>query len=152
MAPHKSTDLKLVAVRHYLQTQKVLTCKVFECSVRSLMRWVKRYKNGDALTRQNREPKAYKVTKDHVVFIIGMVVKNPEITAAEVTTDFKTKFLAVALSRVHIGRIMRDNNYTLKRTRVRHEPQKRFGKDVNIEDMLKKFYEEETQSRRHHLH
>jgi len=143
MAPHKSTDLKLVAVRHYLQTQnQVNTCKVFECSVRSLMRWVKRYKNGDALTRQNRPPKAYKTTKEHVAFIIGMVKKNPEVTAAEVTTAFKTTFPAVALSRVHIGRIMQDNNYTLKRTRLRHEPQERFGKNVNIEDMLKKFYEE----------
>lgn len=71
-----------------------------------------------------------------------MVKKNPEITAAEVTTAFKTKFPAVPLSRVHIGRVMLDNNYNLKRTRVRHEPQKRFGKEVNIQDMLKKFYDE----------
>ena len=143
MPSHKSTDLKIVAVRHYLKTQnQVQTCKLFECSERSLMRWVQRYKNSDSLDRQNREPKAYKVTKQHVVFIIGMVAKNPEITTAEVWTAFKAKFPQTSLSRVHIGRIMRDNNYTLKRTRVRHEPQKRFGKDVNIKDMLKKFYED----------
>lgn len=106
------------------------------------MRWVERYKNGESLDRQNREPTAYRVTKEHVVFIIGMVAKNHEITAAEVWTAFKAKFPKTSLSRVHIGRIMRDNNYTLKRTRVRHEPQKRFGKDVNIKDMLKKFYED----------
>jgi transposase-like protein len=47
MPKHKCNDLKLVAVRHYLQIHnQVETCKVFECSPRSLMRWVKRYKQG----------------------------------------------------------------------------------------------------------
>lgn len=143
MPSHKSSDLKLVAVRHFLKTQnQVQTAKLFECSERSLMRWFERYKKGEALDRHNREPKAYKVTKEHVAFIIGLVTKNPEITVAEVWTAFKVKFPKTTLSRVHIGRIMRNNNYTLKRTRVRHEPQKRFGKDVNIKDMLKKFYED----------
>lgn len=33
MVKHKSVDLKLVAVRHYLETQNQLqTCRVFECS------------------------------------------------------------------------------------------------------------------------
>lgn len=143
MVKHKSVDLKLVAVRHYLETQNQLqTCRIFECSARSLMRWVKRYNNASSLVRQNRKHVAYKVTKEHVAFITGLVKKNPEITASEVLTAFKTNFPTILLSRVHIGRIMRDNNYTLKRTRVRHEPQKRFGKDVNIKDMLKKFYED----------
>lgn len=106
------------------------------------MRWDDRYENGNGLDRQDREPRAYTVTKEHVAFIIGMVVRNPEITAAEVWTAFNAKFPKISLSRVHIGRIMKDNNYTLKRTRVRHEPQKRFGKDVNIKDMLKMFYED----------
>lgn len=141
MSKHRSNDLKLVAVRHYLQIQnQVETCKVFECSPRSLMRWVKRYKQGQEMARQNRESVAYKVTNEHVEFIIGLVKKNPEITAAEVLTAFEKKFPDITLSRVHIGRIMRDSNYTLKRTRVRHEPKSRFGKDVDIKDLLKKFY------------
>ena len=143
MPKHKSNDLKIVAVRHYLQIQnQVETCKVFECSPRSLMRWVDRYRQGLELDRKNREPKAYKVTNEHVAFVIGLVKKNPEITAAEVLTAFNKKFPDVSISRVHIGRIMRDSNYTLKRTRVRHEPKTRFGKDVDIKDTLKKFYTE----------
>jgi len=31
---------------------------------------------------------------------------------------------------------------TLKITRIRHEPVKRFGKDININSKIKEFYEE----------
>jgi len=104
---HKSVDLKLVAIRHYLETQNQLqTCRVFECSARSLMRWVKRYNDASSLERQNRKPVAYTVTKEHVAFITGLVKKNPEITASEVLTTFKTKFPTILLSRVHIGPII----------------------------------------------
>lgn len=143
MPNHKSTDLKLVAVKHYLKSRnQVETCKIFDCSERSLMRWVNRYNTGQSLERQNREPKAYKISKEHVTYIIKLIMKNPEITTAEAWSSLMFKFPNTTISRVHVGRIMRDNNYTLKRTRLRHEPQKRFGKDVNIRDMLKKFYQD----------
>ena len=48
----------------------------------------------------------------------------------------------VKLSRYHINRIIDDNNISLKQTRVRHVPDKRFGKDINIDDKLKEFYDE----------
>ena len=35
-----------------------------------------------------------------------------------------------------------DNNITLKMTRIRHEPIKRFGKDIDINNNLKDFYDE----------
>lgn len=39
---HKSNDYKKCAVEHYLTSGKTQeeTCKIFKCSVRSLMRWV----------------------------------------------------------------------------------------------------------------
>jgi hypothetical protein len=40
------------------------------------------------------------------------------------------------------NRILTDNNITLKITKIRHEPNKRFGKDININDKLKEFYKE----------
>ena len=40
------------------------------------------------------------------------------------------------ITRRHIGNIVRDNNITLKLTRFRHEPTKRFGKDININKIL----------------
>ena len=43
---------------------------------------------------------------------------------------------------MHIHRIIKDNNITLKLTRLRHEPIKRFGKDVDINKKIKEFYDE----------
>ena len=47
MPTHKSSDYKLSAVKYYLSHSKnqVQTCKIFGCSERSLMRWVKKYKS-----------------------------------------------------------------------------------------------------------
>ena len=41
-----------------------------------------------------------------------------------------------------MGRVIKDNNITLKITRVRHEPIKRFGKEIDINQKIKEFYEE----------
>jgi len=46
------------------------------------------------------------------------------------------------LNKSHIHRIINDNNITLKLTRIRHKPVKRFGKDIDINNNLKEFYEE----------
>ena len=44
-------------------------CEIFNCSARSLMRWVSKYQNDDgSIERYNRTPVAYKVTKEHVKF------------------------------------------------------------------------------------
>ena len=43
---------------------------------------------------------------------------------------------------MHVHRIVKDNNITLKITCIRHEPVKRFGKDININSKIKEFYEE----------
>ena len=40
----------------------------------------------------------------------------------ELLTKLKTKYPDLTLSRVHLGRIVRDNNITLKQTRLRHVP------------------------------
>jgi hypothetical protein len=54
----------------------------------------------------------------------------------------KNKYPDVSLNKSHINRIVKDNNITLKITRIRHEPVKRFGKDININSKIKEFYEE----------
>ena len=53
----------------------------------------------------------------------------------------KNKYPNVDLNKSHINRIVKDNNITLKITRIRHEPVKRFGKDIDINTNIKKFYE-----------
>lgn len=74
------------------------------------------------------------------------IKKNRMITMEELKTKLKQLF-DIKLSRYHINRIVDDNNISLKQTRVRHVPDKRFGKDININDKLKEFYDEVNKHR-----
>ena len=143
MPEHKSEDYKQSAIDYYLvsDVSQVETCKIFKCSPRSLMRWLEKYENAGSLERDNRKPVAYKVTKEHVKFLLNEIKKNRMTTMKELKDKLKQQF-DVKLSRYHINRIIDDNNISLKQTRVRHVPDKRFGKDINIDDKLKEFYDE----------
>jgi transposase-like protein len=71
MPTHKSNDYKLTTVQHYLvedNTQEQV-CKIFQCSPRSLMRWVKQYQKDGTVDNHYREPVAYKVKKEYVRFL-----------------------------------------------------------------------------------
>ena len=140
---HKSEDYKKSAVEYYLVGDKsqLEVCEIFKCSARSLLRWVEKYENQGEIKRQNRKPVAYKVRKEHVKFLLDEITKNKTITMSELMIKLKEKF-NVSLCRFHINRIINDNNITLKITRIRHEPVKRFGKDININKKLDEFYDE----------
>lgn len=142
MPKHKSEDYKINAVKYYLvadKTQKSI-CKIFKSSPRSLMRWIKKYKKDGKIQRQNRKPIAYKITKQHVKFILKTIKKDKMITTKDLLIKLKEKFPNLKLSRFHLSRIIRDNNITLKQRRWRHEPIKRYGKPVDIKKQLKEFY------------
>ena len=142
MPLHKSEDYKLSAVEYYLvsdSTQEEV-CEIFKCSVRSLLRWTEKYLDYGDIKRKNREPVAYKIKKEHVKFISNEIKKNKTITLNDLLLKLKNKFIEFTISKVHLWRIIKDNNITLKLRRLRHEPEKRFGKDININDKLKEFY------------
>ena len=140
---HKSEDFKLSAVEYYLVGDKsqLEVCRIFKCSPRSLMRWVEKYENEGDIKRNNRKPVAYKVSKEHVKFIINEIKNNRTITMNELKNKIKDIF-NIKLSRFHINRVVNEQNITLKMTRIRHEPNKRFGKEININQKLKEFYNE----------
>ena len=142
--PHKSEDLKISAVEYYLDTNKTQeeVCNIFKCSVRSLMRWVERYENEDSIKRHNRKPISYKVKKEYVKFALDEMKKNNTITIEVLLSKLKDKFKDLELTRRHLADIIKDNNVSLKLTHIRHEPNKRFGKDININEKLKEFYKE----------
>jgi len=143
--PHqKSSDYKETAVQYYLvedKTQEEI-CKIFKCSRRSLMRWVEKYKTDGKITGYERTPKAYKVHKEHVDFLLQEIKKNKTITIEDLLYLLKNKYPNLNLNKSHISRIIHDNNITLKMTRIRHEPVKRFGKDIDINKSIKEFYDE----------
>ena len=144
MPNQKSSDYKETAVNYYLVEDKRQeeVCKIFNCSRRSLMRWVKKYKNDGKITGYERIPKAYKVHKEHVDFLLQEIKKNKTITIEDLLYLLENKFPDLHLNKSHIHRIINDNNITLKLTRIRHEPVKRFGKDIDINNNLKDFYDE----------
>jgi transposase len=144
MIKHKSEDYKLSAVKYFLENKdtKENTCKIFKCSIRSLFRWIKRYEEEKEIKRHNREPISYMVKKEHIKFILEELKNNKTITIEDLLTKLKTKFKTLTLSKTHLHRIIKENYISLKLTKIRHEPIKRFGKDININEKIKDFYEE----------
>lgn len=106
------------------------------------MRWVERYKNEGNVNIHYRKPVAYKVKKEYVKLLVDEINKNKTITLHELHQKLKDKYKNANLSTTQIFRVINDNNITLKLTRIRHEPVKRFGKDININSKIKEFYDE----------
>ena len=144
MTTRKSNDYKITAVNYYLVEDKTQeeVCKIFKCNPRSLMRWVERYKKDGNVDIHYRKPIAYKVKKEYVNFLLQELKNNKTITLQELLQKLKDKYKGVDLTTTQIFRVIKDNNITLKITRIRHEPVKRFGKDIDINANIKKFYEE----------
>ena len=88
MPTHKSNDYKLTAVQYYLVEDKTQedVCNIFKCSRRSLMRWVDKYKKDGEITGYERIPKAYKVHKEHVKFLLDEIKTNKTVTMEELKT------------------------------------------------------------------
>jgi transposase len=143
MPSHKSNDYKLTAVQYYLVEDKTQedVCKIFKCSPRSLMRWVERYKKDGNVNIHYRKQIAYKVKKEYVKLLLDEIKKNKTITLQELLQKLKEKYKDIDLTTTQIFRVIQDNNITLKITRIRHEPIKRFGKDIDINSKIKEFYE-----------
>lgn len=144
MTKHKSEDYKISAVQYYLEHNKsqINTCKIFKCTPRSLIRWVNRYIIEKSVKRHNRKPISYKIRKIHVKFLIKEIIKNKTITMEDLLIKLKENFKDIELTRRHIQNIIKDNYITLKLTHIRHTPIKRFGKNININEKIKEFYNE----------
>lgn len=147
--PHKSEDFKISAVNYYLDSNKTQeeVCDIFKCSVRSLMRWAERYENEDSIKRYNREPISCKVKKEYVKFALDEMKKNKTITIEVLLSKLKDKFKDLELTRRHLADIIKINSYktrTLGFSLENLKPtlNKRFGKDININEKLKEFYKE----------
>jgi hypothetical protein len=105
------------------------------------MRWVERYKKDGNVDIRYRKPVAYKVKKEYVKFLVDEINKNKTITLQELQQKLKDKYKNADISTMQLFRVVRDNNITLKLTRIRHEPVKRFGKDIDINSKIKEFYD-----------
>ena len=79
---HKSNDYKLTAVLLYLRGDKTQLeiSDLFNCSARSLMRWVERYNERQTVDRVIRLNIPYKVKPEHIKFVLDEIQKNKSIT------------------------------------------------------------------------
>jgi hypothetical protein len=83
--------------------------------------------------------KLYKVKKEHITFILKELKNNKTITIDDLLTKLKNKYPELNITRRHISRIIKENYISLKFSKIRHEPIKRFGKDINIKEKNKRF-------------
>ena len=141
---HKSPDYKLSAINYYLNHDVGYdnTCKIFDCKKSSLKRWIHKYKTSKNLTRRNRNPISYKITKPQVKTALELLKQNEQLTMNELAIDMKKKYPTFDITPQHLGQVIRDNNITRKRTRHEHYPKERYGKPTDIKKELKEFYKE----------
>jgi transposase/transposase-like protein len=144
MSSHKSEDYKMTAVKYYLQNDVSMktVCDIFDCKKQSLSRWIKKYRTKNTLERANRKPISYKVTKEHVKYAIKLLKENEQITMTELAKMIKKKYNSFDITSQHLGKVLRDNNKTRKRTRHKHFPEYRYGKQIDKKKELNKFYKE----------
>ena len=139
---HKSEDYKISAVKYYLKNKDNIrkTCKIFDCKKSTLQRWIQRYNSTKNLTRRNRKPLSYKISKPQVNTALDLLKQNEQLTMNELLVDMKNKYPTFDITSQHLGQIVRDNNKTRKRTRHEHFPNERYKKPIDKQTELDKFY------------
>jgi transposase-like protein len=144
MNKYKSDDYKLSAVHFYLKNNKSMddVCKIYNCKKSTLKGWVDRYKNTKNVYRKIRKPISYKVRKEQVKTALKLIDNNKQLTMDELLFDMKQKYPTFDITRQHLGRIIRTNNRTRKRTRHQHFPKERHHKPTDKNKELEDFYNE----------
>ena len=71
-----------------------------------------------------------------------MIDKNEQLTMDELLFEMKHKYKDFDITRQHLGRVVRANNRTRKRTRHQHFPKERYKKPTNKENEMNDFYKE----------
>ena len=76
----------------------------------------------------------------HVDFALSELKKNQTITIQKIYAKIKKKYNDFDISVGYLAEVIRDNNYTRKRTKIRHYPETRYGKPIDFIKELKLFY------------
>ena len=142
MSKHKTEDYKLQAVKYYLRSDKSLdeVCRIFDCSGKSLFRWVDRYITEKQIKRHNRQSVSYKIKNKHVKYALELLKENKHMSMEYLAKKIKEKYKDFDITFQHLGKVIRDNNITRKRTKTQHYPTTRYGKETNLKEDLERFY------------
>lgn len=131
---HCSSKIKIRAVEIYINstiTQENIA-KMFEINIRTLQKWLYEYKKDCNLHRKKQIYYSYKIKEKHVKYIMKVLKNNQSITNPNLLIKLKSKYPDGNISERYLGRVVRGNNLTRKRTRRRHFPETRRGKKVDL--------------------
>jgi len=137
-----SEDFKIIVVKYYQIHSFEDTFKIFNCNRRTVIRWNNQYNLTNSLQRKERTKGYYKINQEHINYAISYLKINRTATLSEINIHIINNFPTFTISNQHLGNILRNNNYTRKRTRHGHFPILKYGKEVNIRNNLKNFYDE----------
>ena len=136
-----SSDLKLKAIKYYYKVNNYAkVCRIFECSERSLKRWIDRYEQNNNVDRKSRKQGSYKIKKDHIKFIKEVLKTKNDIHIKILHQMLTNKFPNLKVTRQHIHDVIRDNNITRKRATFEHFPKTYRGEPRDEKEELKAFF------------
>lgn len=145
MSKHKSEDFKLSVLNYYLNNKTKYSmeyvCEIFGCKKQTLSDWLNKYEETNNVNRNNRVLISYKIKQKHVNYALKLLMENKHYSLEELVKRIKKKYDDFDITPQHLGEVIRDNNITRKRTKLKHFPKTRFGKEINLKDELKRFYE-----------
>ena len=141
MTKQFTPDLKLQAVKYYKKINNyVKVCEIFDCSERSLKRWVERYTKTQNVNRKTRKLGSYKLNKQHIQFIKNTIREHNDIQMNFLHELVKVKFPKLDISRQYLSDIIRDNNITRKRATFKHYPKTYRGNIRDEKQELQQFF------------
>jgi len=141
MTKQFTPDLKLQAVKYYKKINNyVKVCEIFDCSERSLKRWVERYTKTQNVNRKTRKLGSYKLNKQHIQFIKNTIREHNDIQMNFLHELVKVKFPKLDISRQYLSDIIRDNNITRKRATFKHFPKTYRGNIRDEKQELQQFF------------
>ena len=117
-------------------TQKEVS-DTFGISSRTFRRWLRQYNETKSLDRKGRSYESYKIKQKHVNYAIKILEKNQIFSIQRILTIVKRKYPDCEVTSYHLGRVIRENNITRKRTTIRHFPETRYGKNINLKLEMK---------------
>ena len=134
MNNHKSSEIRKLAIEYYLKNKvsQLEVSRIFQVGEKTFKRWLKQYREDKSFERKSRPPVAYKVKRTHVKYILKLVKKNPTWSIQMYMTNMKEKYSDFDISNSQLSRVIRDNNLTRKRTRIRHYPETRYNKPIDF--------------------
>ena len=91
------------------------------------------------MENQKQEKKSYKIKEKHVKYALDVLKKQPTLSISMLRAKLVNKFPDFVISQGHLAKVIRDNNFTRKRTKIRHYPETRYRKPIDIKKAKKNF-------------